>query len=618
MKEILYQTDPSGKYSRKDYLIKYHNDLYNDIIKYSNDNDISDISFKEQVYCYKHSILPPLCKNSGCNKKVKLQNSTLGYREYCSTKCISNSSEIKKIKEQKSIEKFGTKTPAESQVIKDKMIKTNNERYGSNCSLQNKEIQKKSKTTLMKNYGVDHPLKSQDIQEKRMSHFDIGKWRLNFEKTMSDRYGVKNALQNIEIKNKVKRTNKIRYGVENPNQNKDINLKRLDSRDEVKYQKNLTTTMLNKYGVKNSMELKEFRDKISLTQRNKEKELNENIIDVDIDNREFIMICDCGKEHQFRTSYSLYKNRKYSKLKFCTICFPPYKNNISQLETELLNFVKDNYDGEIILNSKSIIAPYEIDIYLPELKLAIEFNGVYWHNELIKSNDYHKIKSDMCDNQEIQLIHIYEDDWIYKKNIVKSMILNKLGKTSNRIYARKCIIKEINSNESTTFLNNNHIQGSVNSSIKLGLFYNNELVSLMTFGKLRKSMNSQSKENEYEMLRFCNKLNTNVIGGASKLFSYFLKNYNPISITSYADRSYSNGNLYRQLGFKLSHITEPNYYYVVDDIRKYRFGFRKDILVKQGYDPNKSEHQIMLERKIYRIYNSGNYKFIYEEKKPTI
>jgi len=133
----------------------------------------------------------------------------------------------------------------------------------------------------------------------------------------------------------------------------------------------------------------------------------------------------------------------------------------------------------------------------------------------------------------------------------------------------------------------------------------------MTFGKKRLFMKSTSEEGEYELLRFCNKLNTSVIGGASRLFSYFIKNYNPKEVVSYADRSFSNGNLYKQLGFSFIHKTEPNYYYVVDGIRKHRFGFRKDILVKEGFDVTKTEHEIMLEREIFRIYNAGNLKFIY-------
>ena len=116
------------------------------------------------------------------------------------------------------------------------------------------------------------------------------------------------------------------------------------------------------------------------------------------------------------------------------------------------------------------------------------------------------------------------------------------------------------------------------------------------------------------MLRFCNKLKSNIIGGASKLFNYFIKNYNPIEIITYADRSYSNGELYKQLGFDFYHISVPNYHYIINGIRYHRYLFRKDVLVKEGYDSNKTEHQIMFERKIYRIYNSGNYKFIYSFK----
>ena len=580
MKEILYQTDPSGKYSRLDYLQLNHIDLYNDIMLYSTTNNIIDIPFKEKVYCYKHNILPPICENPSCSNKVIFKNSTIGYKRYCSVRCIGLDPNIQKSKEQKSIKKFGTKTPGESQIIKDKMIKTNNERYGSNSPLQNKDIKEKSQQTLFENYSVDNPFKSKEIQEKRLSHFDKVKWRLNFEKTMMKRYGVKNSLQNKDIKEKTKNTNLERYNVENINQFSEFITKRLKTK---------------KNNWKNNL-LK-----------------NDNIIDIDLDNQQYIMKCDCNKNHDFQITFPLYKSRKQFATKYCTVCFPPYKNNISQLETDLFNFIKENYENEIVLNSKSIIPPYELDIYLSELKLAFEFNGVYWHNELNKDNNYHKIKTDLCQEKDIQLFHIYEDDWEYKQDIIKSMILNKLGKTNNKIFARKTKIQEITDNNLVRkFLEKNHLQGFVGSKIKIGLFFENELISLMSFGRLRRNMNSKnSSDNIYEMLRFCNKLNINVIGGASKLFKYFIKTYNPIEVISYADRSHSNGNLYKQIGFKLSHITEPNYYYVIDGIRNYRFNFRKDILVKQGYNPNKSEHEIMLERNIYRIYNSGNYKFIY-------
>jgi len=194
------------------------------------------------------------------------------------------------------------------------------------------------------------------------------------------------------------------------------------------------------------------------------------------------------------------------------------------------------------------------------------------------------------------------------------MILNKLNRTENKIYARKTELKEISDNKLIReFLDKNHIQGFIGSKVKLGLYYENELVSLMTFGNRRIAMGKKTtNEGEYEMLRFCNKINTNVIGGASKLFKYFINNYKPKEITTYADRSISQGKLYETLGFKYQDKTEPNYYYIIDGIRHHRFNFRKDKLIKEGYDANKTEHDIMLERNIFRIYDSGNLKFQYK------
>ena len=338
---------------------------------------------------------------------------------------------------------------------------------------------------------------------------------------------------------------------------------------------------------------------------------NIELVDYDIDDKYIIKCNSCN--NNYKITYKLMWHRLNNNTELCTICNPIHKN-ISGLEITLLNFIKDKYDGDIIINSKDIINPYELDIYLPELNLAFEFNGLYWHSELYKPNNYHKLKTNLCNKKGIQLIHVWEDDWIYKKDIIKSLIINKIGKTQNKIFARKCEIKEITDNQLIRkFLEENHVQGFVGSTVKIGLFYNSDLVSLMTFGKLRLPLNSKSNDGEYEMLRFCNKLNTSIIGGASKLFKYFIRNYKPKKIISYADKSYSNGNLYRILNFNITHNTDSNYYYIIDGIRYHRFNFRKNILIKMGYDDKKTEHEIMLERKIYRIYNSGNYKFEYKK-----
>lgn len=286
---------------------------------------------------------------------------------------------------------------------------------------------------------------------------------------------------------------------------------------------------------------------------------------------------------------------------------PYHSFNTSNIEKEILAYINTIYDGDILSNNRQIISPNEIDIYIPELKIGFEIDGLYWHNEINKPDkNYHLNKTIECENKGIRLIHIFEDEWIYKKNIWKSMINNILGKTKTKIYARKCEIKEIDDSKiASEFLEKNHIQGKCGSSIKLGLYYNNELVSLMTFGKSRHFVGSHNVS-KYELLRFCNKLNVSVIGGASKLFTYFIKKYNPESIVSYADRRWSQGNLYEKLGFGLYNKSNPNYYYVIKDKRFYRFNFRKDQLIKKYNCPhNMSEKQFCFNQGWYRIYDCG-------------
>lgn len=282
----------------------------------------------------------------------------------------------------------------------------------------------------------------------------------------------------------------------------------------------------------------------------------------------------------------------------------------SKIEIEIKEFIKSlgfeaNTDRKI-LNGK------EIDIFIPSLKIAFEIDGLRWHNEITKDNNYHLRKTEQCKDCGISLYHIFEDEWEFKRDIVESRIRNILNCTQNKIFARKCQIKTVDKSIAMRFLDENHLQGKCGSIINYGLYYNGDLVSLMTFGKQRKNMGRNDTDNTYELIRFCNRLNTNVVGGASKLFKHFIKEFNPSSVISYADRRWSNGNLYTKLNFLHVHNSRPNYFYIIGHKRKNRFGFRKDILVKEGYDANKSEHQIMFDRGIYRIYDCGTMLFEYK------
>lgn len=370
-------------------------------------------------------------------------------------------------------------------------------------------------------------------------------------------------------------------------------------------------TNIEKFGVSYYSELDETkkikRKKMLNKDYEKYKELFEkqNITIKEVLNSK--LVCTCNEcNNDFVIQKQMINKRVNRKEKICIKCNPLKRTNCDG-HLDIITFIKE-IDNNIIIkiNDRKIIKPLELDIYLPDFNLAIEYNGLYWHSELNKDTDYHLNKTEKCLEKGIKLIHIYEDDWIYKKDIIKSRILNLLGK-SERIYARKCIIKEVYNNISKNFLEKNHIQGGINSKYSIGLYYNNELVSLMTFSK------SRYEKNKLELLRFCNKLNTTVIGGASRLFKYFINNYDIYSdIVSYADRSWGDGNLYKTLNFELIKKTKPNYSYIVNGIKDNRFKYRKSELIKDGYDKNKTEHEIMMERCIYRIYNSGNLKYLYK------
>jgi group I intron endonuclease len=304
-----------------------------------------------------------------------------------------------------------------------------------------------------------------------------------------------------------------------------------------------------------------------------------------------------------------YDSKEFKLIKRNKItCICSHNNQLVTIHKNDFKFLfeKDTNDSditEIYLFLKSNFKNAKINENIIEVE-----NKKIQYLKLVNNSEIFKNKNYIYNNNEIN-IFIFEDEWNNKKDIVKSRLLNLLNK-SNRIWARKCEVKEIEDNKLIrNFLEQNHIQGFVGSKIKLGLFYNNELVSLMTFGNLRKNMGQVSSEGSWELLRFCNKLNTSVVGGASKLLKSFLNKYNPLYLISYADRRWSNGNMYESIGFNKVGITIPNYFYIINREREARFKHRKDILIKQGYDGNKTEVKIQHERGYYRIFDSGSIKY---------
>ena len=287
----------------------------------------------------------------------------------------------------------------------------------------------------------------------------------------------------------------------------------------------------------------------------------------------------------------------------CSGC-PKCASPISKWENEICSFLSE-IGIEFEQSNRTILDGKEIDIFIRKYNIGIECDGIRWHSEEYRDKNYHLSKTNECLNKGIRLIHIFEDEWKYKSDIWKSMLRNMFGLNEVKIYARKCEIRNVSSSDARKFLNENHIQGFSNGKYAYGLYYNDELVSIMTFGERRINMGGKKIEGFYELVRFCNKLNTNVIGGASKLFKRFINDFNPNEIISYSDKRWSTGQLYDILGFKHDHDSRPNYFYVVGDKRENRFKYRKDRLLKDGFDSDKTEHEIMANRGIYRIYDCG-------------
>lgn len=263
-------------------------------------------------------------------------------------------------------------------------------------------------------------------------------------------------------------------------------------------------------------------------------------------------------------------------------------------------------------NTRSVIPPKELDIYLPENNLAIEFNGLHWHSDKILSNKNSSLdKLTNCEQKSIKLITIFEDEWKHSRNIVENKIRHILNVNNvTSIGARKCYIdSKVSSKEAREFCNRNHLQGYANCSHRFGLRdKDGVLAALMTFSIPSKAKGKTYKENTWELSRYCTSMR--VQGGASKLLKSFIQSVHPETIYSYADKRWSDGNLYLKLGFELKGSTVPGYWYVINGKRYHRFKLRKQILVdKFGADPDMTEKQITERFGIPRIYDCGHYLF---------
>jgi GNAT superfamily N-acetyltransferase len=302
----------------------------------------------------------------------------------------------------------------------------------------------------------------------------------------------------------------------------------------------------------------------------------------------------------YKTTYYHISHYEYK----CPVCFP----NELNMNLDILKIVKDILPNETIIeNSTDIIPNHLIDIYIPSKNLAIHYNRIYLVEEGKVGKSFLIDKTNACDEKGIRLIHIYEDEWLFKQEIVINRLKRIIGVFDEviKVHARKCKIYEINPSIKNDFLNKYHIQGSDNAILKLGAFYNKKLIAVMTFSKGSIAKGSKTTSGTWELNRFAIHSEFQANGIASKLLMHFKRNYEWTEIFSYADRRWSTGDVYKKLGFEFVYMTEENYWYLIDFKRKHRFALRK----RSDEPKDVTEIELRMLEGYVRVFDSGNVKF---------
>lgn len=526
-----------------------------------------EYTISDRAYFFIHNMAEiPRCARDECQNRVKFNKGH--FPKCCSARCAQLLPETKEKLAATNIKRFGVDNIFKSEKFKQELKNNLMEEYGVENISQTPHVREKIKAAFKHNY-TDNRENYDALQEKR-------------KKTCMERYGVEHPLASDEINEKIKNTMLERYGCERAFQNKDSHQKFKD-------------TMVERYGIDN------FNRQLTigipqLEDREKLKEMTDTMTMTEI-----------------ASILGVSKTTVGIRVKEFDI--PYEKKYYSVLETEMIAAIREVYQGELVLRSNDIIPPYEIDILIPEFNIAIECNGVSWHSEIMgrKDKNYHLIKSRKCRQQNIRLIHVFENDWYNKQEIIKSIIFNSIGAVNRRIYARKCEVREITSTkEVREFLNDNHLKGyNTKSIIKVGLYYEGELVSLITFCNPR-----YGKDHDYEVLRSCTKVGCNVVGGFSKIMNYFKKTYcdGNTRVMSYCDASMYRGVSYEKYGFQFDSFTPPSYKYFKGNYRymmdRTKFQKKKLKQMLPIYDENITEWENMKANGYDRIWDCGNSKWI--------
>lgn len=486
-----------------------------------------------------------------CGKETNFNSFTEGYHKFCSISCLNKGNYHKEKSRETSMRKWGVPHPLQSEKLKQQLIEKNMEEFGYAWKIGTPEMREKITDSVHEKYGVDNVFADETVKQK-------------VRETKEEKYGGV-GLNSPIIREKVKETNIQRYGVENVFASEEVIEKLHDIREE----------WVEKFEHENDVTLG-----MKLFERFGTGFMQAKIVEPIIYN-----------------GSRFYKN---SDIPYIEKCYELSRGNISISEVEIGDFIERVTNVE--RNTRKIIPPYELDLFIQDKKLAIEINGIYWHSTNSgKSKDRHLKKTLACNKLGIRLIHINEFEWKNKRDICKSILLLALGIYETIIDVDDCEIREVNEPESNIFLDKNHIQGSISSSYQLGVYYKNELVQLVTFNMV----------DEYtELLRDCTKLNTLVIGGFDKLMQT-----QPFEVVhSFVDRSKFPCDEYVEHGWKVVGETSPSYvYYKENECFSKQCEQYLAQLLGNEFDQNETIEQNLLRNRYLQVYDCGSIEVVYRK-----
>jgi hypothetical protein len=516
-----------------------------------------------------------------CGSALSWHNDERKYRVFCSKKCTAMFTVDSRKKT--SLEKYGvdhhSKTPEFSKKIKN----TSLAKFGVEHYSKTEDFKQSVKTTSQQKYGTDHPMQNQSILDQTKEKWiqtlgvdnpaQLDSVKEKIKKTNIEKYGVACVLSNSDIRERIKDTNVAKYGFASPSQNPDILERIVKTRREQYYDPST---------------LEFLKDPQWLAEQN-----SSGLTISTIASKLGISASNLGKIY---ARHGIEIKRHFA----------------SSYEKVLTDWL-DEHNVDYQINVRNIIYPFELDIFIPSVSLAIEVNGGYWHHEdQGKHREYHLSKTQKCTEKNIELWHFFDWEMDIRLEIVLSKIAHKLG-LSKRIYARTLQIIELNAHDKHVFVDNNHLQGDCSSKINLGLTDKTGIIyAAMTFGKSR-----FNKNYNWELLRFCNRTGFSVVGGAQRLLTKFLNAYKSEndSLISYCNLRFSIGNLYETLGFRHLHDSPPNYMYVTHNgnYAGTRNQWQKHLLYSKLPNFNKllSEYENMKLNGYHRIWDCGQRVYEY-------